>query len=425
MAINVLRSIGAHRYDYDLESIFYVMCYLFCTSAGPDGLLRDDFDLRTSVFSSWFGENERGMKRIASLKKATVDDEQMFATDLLRELSPFFDTPAVKTCLHQLRRLMFGNSETCRNEETRHKDVDPRMYQTDRGDRDPKEFFNAFKVILRTAYENSPKETVGQLISSTSVDYISALAQAEAQLPWRPIDKFGSQQYDGSLDKPSSQMSNPFVTVPGDSGIAMDMGSNHRKRKAVSIDEEAESVSVRRPRDGTLTGNSTHRQSDSGEGAEAMDTEMGSPAVEDRHLETPNEDEPGRARKRTKVYPSDPKAEASSSFVPFPVQGQGEGMERASMKRVTRSSAKAMAAGIIGSKASVKTLRRSTRGRESGTSHKYPLRSKTKSQGMRAASIVQPEQQVIEGVRVRTRSQVVKETGMSKARSVPNLRKQK
>ena len=350
---------------------------------------------------------------------------EVFDKRILLHLPQYFDTSVVKTCLRQLRRLMFGNSETRQNHETLHKDVDAKIYQTDREDRDPKEFFNAFKVILRTAYENSPKETVNQLISSTSAGYISALAQAEAQLPWRPIDKFGSQQYDGSLDKPSSQMSNPFVTGPGDSGIAMDMGSNHRKRKAVSIDEEAESVSVRRPRDGTLTGNSTHRQSDSGEGAEAMDTGMGSPAVEDKHLETPNEDEPGRARKRTKVYPSDPKAEGSSSFVPFPVQGKGEGMERTSMKRVTRSSAKAMAVGIIGSKVPVKTLRRSTRGRESGTSHKYPTRSKTKSQGMRAASIVQPKQQVIEGVRVRTRSQVVKETGMSKARSVPNLRKQK
>ena len=394
MAIDVLMGRGAHRYDHDLESVFYVMCYLFCTSAGPYGFLRDDFDLRASVFGRWFGTDEQFMVDIALTKMGTVTSHWSFDLLLASRLSPYFNTAAVKNCLHQLRLLLFKepmNEEQFKRYYSKG-DVDKSdmIYDTPREKRDPKEFFNAFKSILQDAYESTDKETPAPPhLSTYSQTGISALARAERELPWRPIDKEDALRYGTSRNDNSAQVGNAF---PSDSGVIMDTVSNPRKRRVSSDDGDARSASVVRPWASSHKGSVTHKPSGSGR----MDTEITDgqlTAIEDGYLGTSAEDSTQRREgKRRRIYTQVPEHVASS--IPFPARGQcnegdvGERSGEPSSRRVTRSSTKTMAAGIVGSKAPVKTLRRSTHGREGGTSHKYPTRSKTRSQGMKAVSIV-------------------------------------
>ena len=328
MAIDVLLRMRVHQYDHDLESLFYVMCYLFCTSAGPDGILRDDFDVRESVFRGWPSGGEHKIRSTGFLKRGAFSDASFFNDLVLHDLSPYFNTPTVKTCLLQLRLLIFGSA--CERQVGRHEGTDAKIYETRRDSRDPKDFFGAFKSILRTAYENGSEEMLNPSISSASVHNTSTLAQAEGGLPVDPIDGVVPQQQhheNGSLDGSSSQMSDHVDTGASDSGIAADMGSNILKRKAASVDEESESIPVRR--------HQPHRQSSFGESAEGLNVETGSVTIRGVNPKTHIRDKPRRARKRTKICSSNPK-------VPFPVHDQGEGIERNSNRRVTRSVAKAL-----------------------------------------------------------------------------------
>ena len=360
MAVDVLEGYGVRRYDHDLESLFCVMCYLLCTSAGPNGLMRDDFDIQNSVFDDWLKKERRSMETIAHLKTGTLSVQKTFERRILLHLPPYFNIPAVKTCLLQLRSLMFGSFDA----EWHHEGVDTAIYKTEREDRDPKKFFNAFKLILRTAYENMPEESATLSASSTSASSIPAQVQAEGEIPSPPVDKADANQHNGSPDGFPTQKSSPVVAGPSDSGIGTDMGSNLRKRKARSVEEEAEPVSSKRHRGAAPQGDSEHRQPGVSRGVGGSNVKVKLAAVEDECLEMPIEDKARRPRKRTKVYPSNPRV---------------EGPERDSSRRVTRSIAKALGIDVTARpKAPVKSMGKVRKRYESGTVHGYPTRSKTR-----------------------------------------------
>ena len=165
-AIDVLRGTSIHRYYHDLESLFYVMIYLFCSNIAPGGPVR--FYLLKScetVFVPWFDEGDK--EKVAN-HKLKIMSRETFVKSVLACLTPCFNIPVVRTCLIQLRALLF---EKDRTEEERHEAVNKGVYEVERRNAEEWNFIHAFKTILRTAYDNSPVAEVAREGSSTpSVD---------------------------------------------------------------------------------------------------------------------------------------------------------------------------------------------------------------------------------------------------------------
>lgn len=106
MAANDLRDEPkfSHTYLYDLESLFYVLCWISTLYAGPCGAKRSfsksKLSYRKTTVAGWNGEASNKLRIYESKSTSTS-----YPFRILKELSPYFRH--IDGCLESLRALLF------------------------------------------------------------------------------------------------------------------------------------------------------------------------------------------------------------------------------------------------------------------------------------------------------------------------------
>ncbi|EJD02666.1 uncharacterized protein FOMMEDRAFT_167854 [Fomitiporia mediterranea MF3/22] len=97
-----------HAYYHDLESIFYVLCWICTSQEGPNNTERDcrTFDFNKSEVAKWTGAGmeNRSSDFIQLRKAATVENRSWFIKKVVRQFAPYFEP--IKDCVIDLRNVM-------------------------------------------------------------------------------------------------------------------------------------------------------------------------------------------------------------------------------------------------------------------------------------------------------------------------------
>jgi hypothetical protein len=90
MAIELLTELNPvkHEFYHDLESLFYVMCYICCVCAGPNNTLREDLDVFETAVEAWFGKEDQTEQQIGEEKYKTVANSHDFAKMIFPVFTP-------------------------------------------------------------------------------------------------------------------------------------------------------------------------------------------------------------------------------------------------------------------------------------------------------------------------------------------------
>jgi hypothetical protein len=93
MAIELLTELKSvkHEFYHDLESLFYVICYICCICAGPNYTLRDDLKVFETAIAKWFGTKEQSESDIGKEKYETVSIPDDFEEMILHVFHPYFE----------------------------------------------------------------------------------------------------------------------------------------------------------------------------------------------------------------------------------------------------------------------------------------------------------------------------------------------
>ncbi|EJD02664.1 uncharacterized protein FOMMEDRAFT_167852 [Fomitiporia mediterranea MF3/22] len=99
-----------HAYYHDLESIFYVLCWLCTSQEGPNNTERDHrtFDFNKSEVAKWTGAgmDNPTFDAIKTRKSAIVCNDTEFTEKILSDFAPYFDS--IKRCVLKLRDMMIN-----------------------------------------------------------------------------------------------------------------------------------------------------------------------------------------------------------------------------------------------------------------------------------------------------------------------------
>jgi serine/threonine protein kinase len=145
-----------HKYYHDLESLFYVICYVFTTSAGPEYAFRENLDsvMDNLVVGDWCRFAHEDWGHMGSLKSIYCESEKRFER-VIDEFTEYFKEDALRKCMRDLRELVFDEGNTWGSaRELRDEDAPIGVKYIDVDDREPKEYFREFKRILQEAYDN-------------------------------------------------------------------------------------------------------------------------------------------------------------------------------------------------------------------------------------------------------------------------------
>lgn len=112
MAIELLETNGdpkAHAYYHDLESVFYVLCWVCMTSAGP-GKDRDFSEFKNSLIFKWNvpDKSEEKMAEVAQLKRVFTGDNDLMKFFGDRCFHEYFKP--ILGCLYGFRKCLFPPS---------------------------------------------------------------------------------------------------------------------------------------------------------------------------------------------------------------------------------------------------------------------------------------------------------------------------
>ncbi|EJD02665.1 uncharacterized protein FOMMEDRAFT_167853 [Fomitiporia mediterranea MF3/22] len=106
-----------HAYYHDLESIFYVLCWLCTSQEGPNNTERDHrtFDFNKSEVAKWagIGKENSNLDDIRRCKAATIRDESEFTEKVLGDFAPYFDP--IKPYVLALRDVMVNEGSNNNN----------------------------------------------------------------------------------------------------------------------------------------------------------------------------------------------------------------------------------------------------------------------------------------------------------------------
>ncbi|TDL29097.1 hypothetical protein BD410DRAFT_3664 [Rickenella mellea] len=105
MAVAILLKRHDHHPGHDLESLFYVLCWICVTRAGPNQ--PREFDFGKSRLSKWCGKAGDTFEDVADAKQFACGTTNMFKRSVLAEMHPYFDD--LRDCLTRLRDLIFTN----------------------------------------------------------------------------------------------------------------------------------------------------------------------------------------------------------------------------------------------------------------------------------------------------------------------------
>jgi hypothetical protein len=93
MAVQLLTELNSvkHEFYHDLESLFYVMCYICCICAGPNYTLRRDKNVFKTAIGKWLGKKNQTESQIGEEKYRTVLSSKAFKKSILVVFHPYFD----------------------------------------------------------------------------------------------------------------------------------------------------------------------------------------------------------------------------------------------------------------------------------------------------------------------------------------------
>ena len=95
MAIELLQNFDidfTHAYYHDLESLFYVICWICTTYGGPNGKCRHERYIEDTNVHKWNVQDfsDKTLKDVAKLKYAFASDKKQFRPEIEREFHKYF-----------------------------------------------------------------------------------------------------------------------------------------------------------------------------------------------------------------------------------------------------------------------------------------------------------------------------------------------
>ncbi|KAH8113475.1 hypothetical protein DFH11DRAFT_1598800 [Phellopilus nigrolimitatus] len=98
----------AHAYYHDLESIFFVLCWICTILQGPNYEKRKDFDFGQATISGWVGPDPENpnYRRLRRYKETSVVEQDTFEKEVLGQFAPYFDD--LHPCLSAMRLVLFN-----------------------------------------------------------------------------------------------------------------------------------------------------------------------------------------------------------------------------------------------------------------------------------------------------------------------------
>ncbi len=110
MAIDALLHAGtkfSHDYHHDLESLFYVICWICTMYSGPNGKMRKESEYKSSNVASWNVRDfsDESLKVAARAKRGFTKIMEDFRTEITDDFHPYF-TPIFE-CMCEIRFCLF------------------------------------------------------------------------------------------------------------------------------------------------------------------------------------------------------------------------------------------------------------------------------------------------------------------------------
>ena len=228
MAIELLRSVGnfEHEYHHDLESLFYVLCYICSACAGP-GKDGKKVDISEKPIAGWFGKEGDKFGDIGGRKILTVESDEAFQDSILSNLQPAFKQlkprviPPQKGMLTMARRYLEASGYPIPFELSEMKS------------RKPEVFFAILEEVLWKAYLELPdeppkddsveggkeEESKGESNSNESgpVDAANGNKLAEHARELHILEEANHREAIADGQVPSSMLQMPHVEGRGDS----------------------------------------------------------------------------------------------------------------------------------------------------------------------------------------------------------------
>ncbi|KAH8112638.1 hypothetical protein DFH11DRAFT_1744852 [Phellopilus nigrolimitatus] len=102
-----------HAYYHDLESIFYVLCWICTAQEGPSNLRRSlDFDFNSSAVAEWagYGKDEPTVEDVRKAKQAVVAKADDFNEYVLGQFAPYFEP--LRDCVRDMRTLLISTGSS-------------------------------------------------------------------------------------------------------------------------------------------------------------------------------------------------------------------------------------------------------------------------------------------------------------------------
>jgi hypothetical protein len=256
-----------HRYYHDLESLFYVICYIFTTSAGPECMFREDLTsiIEKLVIGHWSGFVNGRKEYMGSWKVSHCYSERLFER-VIDEFTEYFKEDALKKCMRDLRELIFLKAQSLRTVpykvlDLRDEDgkIDIKCLNEER--REPKEYFRAFKRILQGAYDNLEETKImaqqqesnknpcdgQQVLPESAVVVRPQESQYHRETPESSVagvaDKQGVEAPAISADVEKRDSSGPVSELTNSSSSVTSNPNPSKKRNRSSDTQEGESES--------------------------------------------------------------------------------------------------------------------------------------------------------------------------------------
>jgi hypothetical protein len=263
MAIELLTEVTEldavrHGFYHDLESLFYVMCYICCVCAGPNYTLRKDINIFHTAIGKWFGKKNHTEKEIGEAKYQTVSPVQTFSKCVLPVFHEYFNP--LKPYLARLSSLAIPPQElqrltywTFNNDGKEDYDCLPFILQP--MDKRDGEQLTEYRAILKDAYDNMPDvdPVLGDVTGSStqgsspqtradesvrSPMKCTLLQPAEdSDIPLRLMDlvpqEAGTDSQEERKDDSESQNEGSATLLGRESG-----GSRSGKRKSTALEDD-------------------------------------------------------------------------------------------------------------------------------------------------------------------------------------------
>ncbi|KAH8117969.1 hypothetical protein DFH11DRAFT_869142 [Phellopilus nigrolimitatus] len=116
MAIGILqaqnrKSVLPHGYNHDLESVFYIFCWICTVIEGPYGKVRttDNFKIEMSEVAFWAGVTipNYDLGFLSCAKTVVMRNETEFDRSIIKKIAPYFAD--LGPCLSSIRKVLFLN----------------------------------------------------------------------------------------------------------------------------------------------------------------------------------------------------------------------------------------------------------------------------------------------------------------------------